>query len=191
MKRCGWCSCLKCILKENVIYRVLRFSLFLKHTCGQDGVSRKYSKLQLEKSETEDKIIDPPLIFLYVKQKGKKIYWILFWCTTKFSQLTLQDTPYWKVHWSHQEWTRAGMRCSKENSVADSWHWCWAITASLILHVLGSTLKGKLAQDIVRYCQKFLKLDIKWWEGMVISWDRVNFLHSIFKFMQYFVVHFA
>lgn len=45
------------------------------HTCGQDGASQKYSKLQWEKSKTEDKIkdrtIDPALISLHsMTQKG-------------------------------------------------------------------------------------------------------------------------
>lgn len=56
----------------NTNLRECRQSRFLfTHTCGQDGTSQKHSKLQLEKSETGDKIIDPALISLHcVKQKG-------------------------------------------------------------------------------------------------------------------------
>ena len=57
---------------ENVMIYSTGVKIFCySHTCGQDGVSQKYSRLQLEKSETEDKIIDSALISLHsVKQKG-------------------------------------------------------------------------------------------------------------------------
>jgi len=51
-------------------YTVPQSILLFTHTCGQGDASQKYSKLQLEKSETEDKIIDPTLIsFHNAKQK--------------------------------------------------------------------------------------------------------------------------
>lgn len=55
------------------MYTALQSTFSFTHTCGQDDASQKYSKLQLEKSETEDKLIDPALIYLYkVKQKGNQ-----------------------------------------------------------------------------------------------------------------------
>ena len=54
------------------MYTALLSRFLFTHTCGQDGASQKCSKPQLEKSETEDKIIDPPLVLIYlhrVKQK--------------------------------------------------------------------------------------------------------------------------
>ena len=56
-------------LRECIVLQPCSQDNLFTHTCGQDGASQKYSKPQLKKSETENKITDPALIYTESSKK--------------------------------------------------------------------------------------------------------------------------
>ena len=56
-------------LREWIVLQPCSQDILFTQTCGQDGASQKYSKPQLEKSETENKITDPALIYTESSKK--------------------------------------------------------------------------------------------------------------------------